>query len=545
MFSVHQASSPLSSGAAARVACVDIPALPLQLVWRQRPDWRAHPVVVIEEDRPQGVVLWACERARARRVLPGQRYAQALSLCRGLRAQVVGPEVIAAAVEEILIALSKVSPRVEAHAGEQAAVDGSSAGTFWLDGEGMERLYGERGGEEVGGRWGAAILQAVVSCGYVAMVVVGFGRFASYAIARARPPEKIIGRMLVLPSAAAEREAASRVPLARLEIAPKLLAALARLGVSTLGQLGALPGGGLLERFGEEARRLQQLAAGQTWDPLTAVAPPQPLCERVVLDEEERNVEGLVFVIKGALDRLLAQLAARHRALTVLHVELKLRHSVHQLELRQDSLKPAAPTLDARALLRLVHLRLEGSPPVAGVVELSLGADDVAATREQLALFAARPRRDLRAADEVLAKLRAELGEDAVVTPCLREGHLPEARYGWQRLSSLPAAAPRPVSGQQPSEEGSPELVRRIFAKPQPLPPQLTNLRDDGWMLSGSLEEGHGSVVRLDGPYVLSGGWWATEVAREYHFAEVERGDCLWVYYDRPRRSWFWQGDVE
>ena len=130
------------------VACVDVPALPLQLVWRQRPQWRAHPVVVIEEDRPQGVVLWACERARAMRVLPGQRYAQALSLCRGLRAQVVGPEVIAAAVQEILIALSKVSPRVEAHAAERASVTGSSAGTFWLDGEGLERLYGEGAGRD-------------------------------------------------------------------------------------------------------------------------------------------------------------------------------------------------------------------------------------------------------------------------------------------------------------------------------------------------------------------------------------------------------------
>lgn len=545
MHSVQEPSFTPSSSAS-RVACVDVPALPLQLVWRQRPEWRAHPVVVIEEDRPQGVVLWACERARAMRVLPGQRYAQALSLCRGLRAQVVGPEVIAAAVQEILIALSKVSPRVEAHAAERASVTGSSAGTFWLDGEGLERLYGEgagsdgRGGGEVGARWGAAILQAAVSCGYVAVVVVGFGRFASYAIARARPPVQIVGRMTVLASPLAERAAASKVPLARLEIAPKLLAALARLGVTTLGQLAALPSGGLLERFGEEARRLRELAAGQTWDPLAAVAPPQPPRERVLLDDEERNVEGLVFVIKGALDRLLAQLAARHRALIALHLELKLRHSVHQLEVRRDCLRPAAPTLDARALLRLVHLRLEGAPPAAGVIELALGADDVAATREQLALFATRPRRDLRAADEVLAKLRAELGEDAVVAPCLRDGHLPEARYGWQRLASLPAAAPRPVSGQP-----GPAMVRRIFSKPLPLAPQLTNLRDDGWMLSGSREEGHGSVVRLDGPYVLSGGWWATEVAREYHFAEVARGDCLWVYYDRPRRAWFWQGDVE
>ncbi|MBS1124708.1 MAG: Nucleotidyltransferase/DNA polymerase involved in repair-like protein, partial [Deltaproteobacteria bacterium] len=84
-----------------RVACLDLPALPLQLVWRAEPAWRAHPVVVIDDDRPQGVVLWACERARSVGVLAGQRYAHALSLCAGLRARVVPPEQITAAITEL------------------------------------------------------------------------------------------------------------------------------------------------------------------------------------------------------------------------------------------------------------------------------------------------------------------------------------------------------------------------------------------------------------------------------------------------------------
>jgi len=46
------------------------------------------------------------------------------------------------------------------------------------------------------------------------------------------------------------------------------------------------------------------------------------------------------------------------------------------------------------------------------------------------------------------------------------------------------------------------------------------------------------------GPYVVSGGWWARPVHREYHFAETLRGDLLWVYYDRQRRRWFLQGEV-
>ena len=69
---------------ATRIACVALPALPLQLLWRERPAWREHPVVIVDEDRPQGEVLWACERARASRILPGMRYGHALSLASGL-----------------------------------------------------------------------------------------------------------------------------------------------------------------------------------------------------------------------------------------------------------------------------------------------------------------------------------------------------------------------------------------------------------------------------------------------------------------------------
>jgi len=34
-------------------------------------------------------------------------------------------------------------------------------------------------------------------------------------------------------------------------------------------------------------------------------------------------------------------------------------------------------------------------------------------------------------------------------------------------------------------------------------------------------------------------------VRREYHFAETQRGELLWIYYDRTRRRWFLHGRVE
>ena len=88
---------------------------------------------------------------------------------------------------------------------------------------------------------------------------------------------------------------------------------------------------------------------------------------------------------------------------------------------------------------------------------------------------------------------------------------------------------------------GGGALVRRLYGRPVPLPPRARR-EPDGWMLRG-IE--HGSVVRVVGPYVVSGGWWTRPVHREYHFAETERGNISWVYFDRQRRCWFVHGEVE
>ncbi len=515
-----------------RVACVDLPALPLQLVWRREPAWRAQPTAVVDEDRPQGIVRVVSEAARALGVLPGQRYGSALALAPGLRAAVVPPEELAAARDELAGRLHALSPELTR--------DELAAGTFWLGGAGLAGLYPSATA------WGQAMVAALAALGLGGAVVVGFSRFATCAVARALghglAVERAATRLQVFARDLDERTAARTVPLDRLDVEPALRDALARLGVHTLGELVRLPGGGVLERFGPAAHRLYRLAAGEGWDPLAPEPPPEAPDERVALDDPELDAERLVFTTKTALDRLLARLAARRRALAALYLELTLRvygrpGAGH--ERRVDCIKPAAPTLDGRALLGLVRLRLEHQilgalPPAAGVSEVRVWADDVAATREQLALFAERPRRDLRAADAALARLRAELGDDAVVRAVLRPGHLPEARFGWERLDAVVAARPR---ADRPRR-----LVRRVWARPLRLPPQPPSVRDDGWVLSGLA---HGAVTRIVGPYVLSGGWWSGEIHREYHFAETRRGDCLWLFYDRARRRWFQHGAVE
>jgi hypothetical protein len=45
-----------------RLACIDVPALPLQLLLKKRGDWTSHPAAVVDRDAPQGKLLWVTER---------------------------------------------------------------------------------------------------------------------------------------------------------------------------------------------------------------------------------------------------------------------------------------------------------------------------------------------------------------------------------------------------------------------------------------------------------------------------------------------------
>jgi protein ImuB len=180
-----------------------------------------------------------------------------------------------------------------------------------------------------------------------------------------------------------------------------------------------------------------------------------------------------------------------------------------------------------------VRLRLEALSRLPDLVsEIVLVGHGVRVEAGQAELFDV-PRRDPRAAARALARVRAELGDEAVRRPVLREGHLPEASFEWLPAGEIRSARPR--------EAAPGTLVRRIWIPPLPLPGRERH-EPDGWMPRG-LEQG--PVVRVLGPYVVSGGWWQRRVHREYHFAETQRGELLWVFYDRPRRRWYLQGRVE
>jgi protein ImuB len=498
------------SRAVDRLACVDLAALPLQLLLQEHPEWRTGAVAVVAEDKPQAPLLYVNEAARDKGVLPGQRFAAALALAKDLRAGTIPQARIEASVASVAERLRRHSPEVEPAAG--------ASGVFWIDASGLGRLHPSLVA------WAHGIAADLQAAGLEATVVVGFSRFGTYAVARS-------GRGIrVFVSAEEEGEAAHRVRLARLDLDPDVRERLAVLGIRTVGALLALPAGGLRQRFGDEAYRLHELAAGRLWAPLQPLPPVEPKARATDLEAPDANAHRLLFQAKRLLDDLLADLARRGEAL----VQMSLRLKLDDGNVLEESLRPAAPSLDGGQLLNLLRLRLETLRLTAGVVELGLTVEGRRAEGEQVRLFR-QAERDLAALHRAFARLRAELGDDAVVRPRLREGHLPTARFAWEPLEKLPERLPSPRTVVPRP------MVRRIGPRTA-LPPRPRQ-EPDGWLLRG-IE--HGSrVERLDGPYVVSGGWWSRGVDREYYLARTNREELLWIYHDRRRRRFFLECKVE
>ena len=499
-----------------RLGCIDLPAFPLQLLLRRHPEWRAYPAAVVDQDKPQGLLLWVNEKARRQGVLPGLRYAAAFSLAATLRAGQVLPAEIDKAGGELVKTLMRFTPEVEP-ANEEP-------GVFWLNGAGLQRLYGSPQ------QWAHAIYQNLRRRGFAVNLAVGFTRFGTYAIAKAKRGATVFH------DPAAERTAARKAPLQRLNIEPEFRDALLKLGIKTVGDLLLLPSGGVRERFGKEAHRVYRMAADDLWMPLEPKSPEEPLAQKYILDDPEDDATRLLFVIKRSLYPLLAVLAKRHQALVTLWISFVIDHGGRI----RESLRPAAPTLDAVQIADLIRLRLESLQLDGGVVEIELTVESCAATLEQLSLFERSvlgqvegPRRDLEAANRALARVRAEFGNESVVCAQLNDGHLPEARFIWEPLDRVKSPQPKPSTVKT--------LIRRVRTKPGTLDGAPLRSHEDGWLLGAK----YGAVDKLAGPYIFCGGWWNREIQREYYYAETRNGDLLWLYYDGIKRKWFLQGAVE
>lgn len=480
-----------------RMACVNLPALPLQLLLHRRPDWREKAVGVVDRDRAHGRLLWVNDRARHREIYPGMRYAAALALDREFCADPVDEDEVQRHVRHIYQCLHHYSPGVESYAKEP--------GVFFLDARGMDW---ERASPQ---EWVESIRDGMFFAGYEAHVVLGFQRFAVWAEARLLPG----ARAFRAPDE--EMKHIRLLPLDRLDLHPRLREALAKLAIHHLGAFLDLPVDSLARRLGKEALDLHQRARGRSSHIAPGLPPQSPLEERLDFEIGESDLQRLQVQLEPLLQRLLSQLGARQEALACLSLHFELEDHTAQ----QTHVSPALPSLDLKELMRLLRLRLEGVELSAGISSLRIRVRGGAVSAKQFELWLQRSKRNPADAARAFAELRAEFGNQVVQVAVLQDRHLPEAGVQWRPLQDLRSADP-PLQAQA-------RLIRQMYTKPVLLAPPF----HVGTLPTGVL-----------GPMRLSGGWWQNEQDRSYYYIPLSTGGWRWVYHDHKHDRWYEQGRV-
>jgi protein ImuB len=280
------------------------------------------------------------------------------------------------------------------------------------------------------------------------------------------------------------------------------------IGISTVGELLALPREGLAQRCGQDLVDELDRALGILPEARRFFMPPTRFDARLELPAPVAHAEGLLFAARRLLLQLEGLLAARHAGIRSFSLQLE-----NFIELK---IGLASPSRDAKRMELLLREKLASMALERPVEEVRLQADGF----EPLGSRTAGMFGDAAAQDEdwarLLERLRQRLGHEGVCGLAPYPDHRPE--HAWQRV-----------------EPG--EWDPREFQPPGPRPLWLLEPR--------KLEQG--SFGLLAGPERIECGWWdGDDAKRDYFIAELAAPDPLhrialgWVY--REGGEWYLHG---
>ena len=501
-----------------RIACVRVEAFAAAALERCEPALRQQPLAVVTGAPPATRVVEANVRARTEGVRPGLSDADAIVRCPPLVRRPASVEAEAAARHALLDACLTVSPRLE----------DAAAGIVHVDLGGLGRLFGDDA--EIGRR----LRRQARAVGLEARVGIAASRAAAAVATRIGPTVHVLPPGL-------ERAALAAVPLSTLEWPEALAATFAGWGLTTLGDLAALPRQGVGARLGRAGLAAHDLAAGIDRAPFRAWTPPPFWEEAQGLEWEIATLPALVPVLQRVLDRLCARLAAARLVVDALEMRLALASGGHHTR----SVVLAAPLGDPAPILALLALEIEAHPPGAAVIGVALSGRVVphrAAPRGLWQPPAPAPR-DLAA---VLTRLALLVGSANVGAPVVVDSHRPD-NYTLAPFDGGEPADAAPPERARADDEG---MTAGSAAEPSAGPLALRRLRPprrvevdthDGRPIRVRDTLGlDAAVATCAGPWRLSGQWWDTHAwARDEWDIELSDTTVWRLAHDRLTNDWF------
>ena len=308
------------------------------------------------------------------------------------------------------------------------------------------------------------------------------------------------------------------------------------LGVTTLGELAALPHGPFVRRFGIEAARWHDLARGIDDRPLQPRARALRVDRMLYGEGEAGSEEQVLFALRTLVGWVVDDLCAAGKRAGRLVLQLDCEDG----ETRELATRVAQPTAVPATLFELLRARLEGVTLTAPVVGLRLAAEELAGGGVALSLFAASDP-DPDAIGVVLARLDAALGEGKALRARVCEGPRIERRFTFEPFALETLATSAWSEGRGPQVDGPPAsasatLQLRIVT-PRPIEVRVI---DGAPRFAGSPPQ---HVVDLAGPWRVEQSWWAaatgegSPLVRDEYDLYLDDGALLRIAREGPAWS--------
>jgi protein ImuB len=468
------------------VVCVWIPAFRLAVARLRGGEVDLDAPLVLADRVERGRVVDCTLTAAALGVRPGMTLVQAQAVAHEARTLFDDPAADVRVWTEILEALDAASPLVE----------DDELGRAFLE---MHGIAGDAAA------WLGAVRGALAGFDLPVRVALGPNRFVARCAAW-RGDGTICGD-----DAAAF---VAPLPLELLEIDADVVARLRLLGITTLGELAALPHGPFVRRFGAEAAAWHARACGIDERPLR----PRPRALRVDRslygEGEASSEEQVLFALRALVGRVVDDLGAAGKRAGRLVLTLECEDG----ETRTLQVRVAQPTAVPATLFELLRARLEGVTLTAPVVGLRLAAEELAAGGVTLSLFAASDP-DPDALGVVLARLDAALGERSALRARLLDGSRIERRYALEPFTVETLATHAPRAAPPPLAQSATLQLRLV--EPRPI---AVYVQGGAPRFVGSPPQ---PVVELAGPWRVDEGWWARATGEGTHLVRDEYDVCL------------------
>ncbi|MEP6944109.1 MAG: DNA polymerase Y family protein [Betaproteobacteria bacterium] len=506
--------------------CLHFPDLPLHVF--ARADARGRGTVVSSvSHRPD--VICANRAAQRRGIVAGMSIAAALALDGELSIHLRDERAEALALSNIALWAGQWTPTISIEPPACVLLEISGCLNYF---GGLQALH-----ERIHG--GLGVL------GFPATIAIAPTPLAASLFARA-------GRRVTIASsaalAAAFAAALDDLPIALLAErgrARDVIETLSGLGARTLGDVRALPRDGVARRFGQWLLDEIDRAHGRLPDARALFVAPERYEGQIELPSPVSETEALLFAVKRLVVELAGFLQGRGAGVTRLRCDL-----VHDDAPPTSIVQGLSATRRVEHIMNVLRERLGRESLPSRVEALRLVSEETAPLAAKEGDFFAAVNKEGEAGAQLVERLRARLGEDAVRSLAMHADHRPERAQAWGSatlsMTTTPAAlAKRRIDAALPNASPSPKLSScpKGAMSPDALPSPTTRplwLMTEPRALEG--EPASAQLRLLSGPERIESGWWdGGEIGRDYFVGRDEQGETLWLYRDRGGR-WFVHG---